>query len=143
MALALLGGAALVIRRAVVRIEGDSMAPVMCAGDLALTLPVRAATVAVGDVVVAAGPGGDEVVKRVAGLAGDWTDVMDGPLLVPADHVALRGDNPVRSTDSRHYGPVPLGALRARVVGVVGLPTSGLIAPSVRIFRRGTVQGRP
>ena len=36
--------------------------------------------------------------------------------VVPPDHVWLEGDNPPRSTDSRHYGPVPASSLRGRVV---------------------------
>ncbi len=35
---------------------------------------------------------------------------------VPPHHVWLEGDNPLHSTDSRHYGPIPESALRGRVV---------------------------
>ena len=35
---------------------------------------------------------------------------------VPAGHVFVLGDAASRSYDSRHFGPVPLGAIRGRVV---------------------------
>ncbi|SPO46104.1 related to IMP1 - protease, mitochondrial [Moesziomyces antarcticus] len=38
---------------------------------------------------------------------------------VPLGHVWLAGDNLANSTDSRHYGPVPLGMVRGKVVARV------------------------
>ena len=35
---------------------------------------------------------------------------------VPPNHVWVEGDNPLQSTDSRHYGPLPISALRGRIV---------------------------
>ena len=34
---------------------------------------------------------------------------------VPPGHVWLQGDNPLNSTDSRTYGPVPAALVRGRV----------------------------
>lgn len=39
-----------------------------------------------------------------------------GIIIVPPNNVWLEGDNPMHSTDSRHYGPVPESSLRGRVV---------------------------
>lgn len=39
-------------------------------------------------------------------------------ITVPTGHVWLAGDNLANSTDSRHYGPVPLGLVRSKVVAV-------------------------
>ena len=40
----------------------------------------------------------------------------DATMRVPPNHVWVEGDNPLESTDSRHYGPLPTSALRGRVV---------------------------
>lgn len=131
----LVGVGAAAVRGCLVRVAGASMAPALDAGDLAVVLPVRLGRLAVGDVVVLVDPAGREVVKRVAALAGEWSDVMDGPILVPSGHVAVRGDNRPASTDSRHYGPVALDAVRGRVWAAVGGA-----GPRVRFFRSRRVQ---
>lgn len=98
-----------------------------------------------GDVVVAVSPNDPlrTVCKRVLGMPGDTVlldprEGMDGtdaaaslhdPALatmirmqtartvtVPPGHVWLAGDNLANSTDSRHYGPVPLALVRGRVL---------------------------
>lgn len=40
-------------------------------------------------------------------------------ITVPVGHVWLAGDNVANSTDSRHYGPVPLGMVRGKVIARV------------------------
>jgi len=37
-------------------------------------------------------------------------------IIVPPNHVWLEGDNPLYSTDCRHYGPVNVSALRGRLI---------------------------
>jgi len=37
-------------------------------------------------------------------------------ITIPPGHVWVEGDNPLDSLDSRHYGPIPLSALRGRLV---------------------------
>ena len=41
---------------------------------------------------------------------------FEATMKVPPNHVWVEGDNPLESTDSRHYGPLPLSALRGRIV---------------------------
>lgn len=40
-------------------------------------------------------------------------------ITIPQGHVFLCGDNLANSTDSRHYGPVPLGLVRGKVIARV------------------------
>ena len=133
----MVGATLLVARASVVRVAGDSMVPTLHPGDAVVTIPRRwrRRPPAVGRVVVVVDPAGREVVKRVCAGAGDWTDVMDGPLLVPDGHVAVRGDAPGRSTDSRHYGPLPEASVRA--TAVVALSRH---RPHVRMIRTCEVQ---
>lgn len=58
---------------------------------------------------------GPVVVKRIAGVGGDRIVVADHEVTVPAGCVWIRGDHP-SSHDSDAYGPVPAGAVLARVL---------------------------
>lgn len=111
-------GLAAALRAGVVRVAGPSMEPTLKAGDLVVTWPARVGrrSLRPGDVVVVVDPAGRTVIKRVSAGPGGWADVMDGPVRVPPGHVAVAGDAPGASTDSRHYGPVPVAAVRARAV---------------------------
>lgn len=84
-----------------VRVSGPSMLPTLQPGETVLVDP-RAAPRA-GDLVLALHPHQDLlVIKRVS--------------RIDPHGVELLGDNPAQSTDSRHYGPLPLERLRGRVV---------------------------
>lgn len=41
---------------------------------------------------------------------------LDNFIQVPIGHVYLEGDNPYNSTDSRTYGPVPVGLIKGKVI---------------------------
>ena len=91
--------------RRLVRVEvsGHSMAPQLLPGDRVVAL--RGLPTRPGDVVAAVDPRGGSrlLVKRVAAVQ------PDGALV-------LVGDNPVASTDSRTFGPVPARLVTGRVV---------------------------
>jgi signal peptidase I len=97
-----------------VAVKGVSMAPTLLPGDHLLVRPAR--TLRRRDLVVVADPDaqGRWVVKRVAALPGE-TVVVDGRTLTAGDGIVLLGDNTERSTDSRHYGAVPMDAVHGRV----------------------------
>lgn len=85
-----------------VKVFGPSMQPGLEGGDRLVVW--RARSIRPGDIVAAYHPQqeGMVVVKRVA--------------LVGAEGAVLLGDNPDRSTDSRHYGPVPLDRVIGRAI---------------------------
>jgi signal peptidase I len=101
----------------VVTVEGDSMEPALRSGRLLPIVRVRSGEIRIGMVVVAEPPStpGLEVVKRVVAGPGDLAP--SGDVLGP-DQWFLMGDRPERSTDSRHFGPVPSSAIVARALGV-------------------------
>jgi signal peptidase I len=119
-------GAALLARWAlfVVRIDGVSMEPAFRSGDAVLALRASVgAAVKRGDVVVCRlpvelqGPTGF-LVKRVTATAGTR---VDGSEVVPDGQIFVQGDG-VRSYDSRAFGPLPLAAVRGRVIARLSLP---------------------
>ncbi|KAI8918501.1 peptidase S24/S26A/S26B/S26C, partial [Powellomyces hirtus] len=105
---------------------GPSMLPTFnIAGDFVVVehISQRYRKLQLGDVVVCTSPLNPQrqVCKRVLGLPGDRVYVdptIPGSKLVtiPQGHIWLQGDNYNNSTDSRKYGPVPMGLLRGRVL---------------------------
>jgi nickel-type superoxide dismutase maturation protease len=92
---------AVAVNRSLVEVRGPSMEPTLWPGDRLLTLPPVAALVRVGAVVVVGDPADPThaVIKRLHARTADgrWE---------------VRGDAPDRSTDSRHWGPLPQAAIR-------------------------------
>lgn len=85
-----------------IEVDGESMSPTLCAGDRLLVW--RTQQVRPGELVVVHDPRDGESlwVKRVRDVTDDGVDV--------------RGDDPDRSTDSRHVGPIPRRLVVGRVV---------------------------
>lgn len=90
----------------------------------------------VGDIIVAKHPWyySSGIGKRIIGMPGDYV-VLDPPsastanvtigptagkmVQVPEGHCWLAGDNLPWSRDSRSFGPVPLGLVQGKILGVV------------------------
>ena len=101
-----------------VEIEGGSMAPALAPGDWVLV--VTPARYERGEVVVVEHPGrhGYEMVKRLVGVPGD---VVAGRTLGD-DEFWVEGDCAPASTDSRQFGPVRAGQLKAKALLVYWPP---------------------
>ncbi|KAJ1996799.1 hypothetical protein H4R26_006059, partial [Coemansia thaxteri] len=104
---------------------GPSMLPTLnMNGDVLLIerLPGWRSRLRVGDMVAFTTPHnpGRRAVKRLLAVGGDTVcvdptkDVLSF-VQVPRGHVWLQGDNYTNSTDSRVYGPIPLGLLHGRI----------------------------
>lgn len=103
-------------------VRGSSMDPTLEDGDRVIVdlMTLRRRTPRVGEIVVFAGPGDDDLVKRVAREPYPGAPSFPTPILVPASPLeptyVLLGDNPPESSDSRNFGRVPRHRLRGRVV---------------------------
>ncbi|MDQ3709590.1 MAG: S26 family signal peptidase [Actinomycetota bacterium] len=97
-----------------VAVEGLSMAPALLPGDRLLVRPARRPRR--GDLVVIRDPSEPNrwVIKRVAASPGEQV-VAAGRALSAGAGLVVLGDNGAHSTDSRHYGAVPLRAVHGRV----------------------------
>jgi signal peptidase I len=117
----------------VVRVVGVSMLPALRPGERVLSVrrpygrPVRRGDLvvhrlpALAAAVAGLPPGVPPsalplLVKRVVALAGE---AIPGGGVVPPGCVFVVGDHP-ESTDSRHYGPIPLTGVVGRVVALLG-----------------------
>ena len=115
--------AAVLLRRryVVVTVCGPSMEPTLHSGDRVLVRRTSLRSVRTGQIVVFGKPsarGTQWVIKRAAAVPGerlpDPLAARLGPV-VPAGSLAVLGDNPARSADSRHHGYVD----GAELLGVV------------------------
>jgi nickel-type superoxide dismutase maturation protease len=107
-------------------VSGDSMRPTLEPGDRLIVLRIaHRQRLRVGDLVTVSDPRPGEqrsLVKRIVELSGGSAEV--------------RGDNPLSSTDSREFGPVPLAEVTGRVLyrygpasraGVIRQPRSAAV----------------
>lgn len=100
--------------------QGPSMEPTIISNDIVLTehISVMLKKIKKGDIIVSKSPSNPKqyICKRVLAMPGD--KVRKGFLasVVPQGHVWLEGDNKSNSTDSRDYGPVPIGLIRSKAV---------------------------
>ena len=107
----------------VVRIDGASMEPTFRSGDAVLAVQTSVdPRIRHGDVVVCRLPGQLQgptglLVKRVTGLAGDE---VEGVGVLAPGQVFVCGDGSL-SFDSRSFGPLPVSAVRGRVVAQLSL----------------------
>jgi signal peptidase I len=108
----------------VATVRGHSMNPTLLDGQRVIA--VRRARYRTGEVIVFWTPSGsgvpgdpDHRVKRVVAVGGEPRPEMFAgsalPAVIPADQLAVAGDNTARSEDSRHLGYVPLTAVLGRV----------------------------
>jgi nickel-type superoxide dismutase maturation protease len=97
-------GVVLGVNRSLVEVRGRSMEPTLRAGDRLLTVPARRAWLRPGRVVVVGDPSDADhlAIKRIASVG--------------RGRVAVLGDHPEASTDSRTWGPLPVAAVRRIVV---------------------------
>lgn len=92
------------LRWSIVEVAGRSMLPTLRPGDRLVTTPAIRRLLRSGTLVVVEDPrqAGHLVVKRLARTTGDRAVVI--------------GDSETDSTDSRHWGPVPIGTIHRIVL---------------------------
>lgn len=84
--------------------------------------------------------------KRVVGIEGDVVcvdpsrendpDAVDW-VKIPPGYLWVAGDNTSHSTDSRTYGPLPLGLVQGKVVARVRMPSKRHLAAALTIHPLG------
>ncbi|KAF3789782.1 Mitochondrial inner membrane protease subunit 2 [Nymphaea thermarum] len=64
------------------------------------------------------------LIKRIIALPGDWIRIPETYEIVkvPEGHCWVEGDNYNSSTDSRSFGPIPLGLVKGRATHVIWPP---------------------
>jgi signal peptidase I len=105
-----------------IEVEGDSMLPGLRSGDIVwCEARPDLRSLRVGEIIVFSGrvsPTRDRTdhsadwgIKRISALC-----PLDGQSDRAHGSCEVRGDNPDHSADSRHFGPIPLEDVRARVI---------------------------
>lgn len=72
-----------------------------------------------GDFVSVMSPAREDGDLEKEGGEGDWANVKERVVQVPEGHCWIAGDNLEWSRDSRLFGPLPLGLVKAKVLAVV------------------------
>jgi len=80
-----------------------------------------------GDVVALKSPSDSKlIVKRIVALEGDTVKTLppypDTEVTVPEGHAWVEGDEPFKSEDSNHFGPIPLGLIDSKLTYVIWPP---------------------
>ncbi|KAH0998856.1 hypothetical protein HUJ04_013539 [Dendroctonus ponderosae] len=109
--------------------SGPSMEPTIYSNDILFTehLSALTQTIRKGDIIIAKCPTNhkQQICKRVVALQGEKVKTGFASYeIVPIGHIWIQGDNVSNSTDSRSYGPVPLGLVRSKAVCKVWPPSS-------------------
>jgi len=115
----------------VARVDGGSMRPVLNPGvqptpDYVVLRRLNGNFDGIlrGDIVTSINPHNtrDIYIKRVVGLPGDVVETIRYKrkvLRVPEGHCWIEGDNHKLSIDSNDFGPIPLGLIQSKALGVV------------------------
>ncbi|XP_031496425.1 uncharacterized protein LOC116261736 isoform X2 [Nymphaea colorata] len=122
----------------IVTVHGHSMKPTLNPGSKAFPISISGDLVLVeklclnkykfshGDVVVCGNPNNHKqsLIKRIIALPGDWIRIPETYKIVkvPEGHCWVEGDNYNSSTDSRSFGPIPLGLVKGRATHVIWPP---------------------
>ncbi len=72
-----------------------------------------------GDFVSVITPGRTNDDFHAVDVEGKWASVREQVIRVPEGHCWVAGDNLEWSRDSRHFGPLPLGLVKSKVLAVV------------------------
>ncbi|XP_053948053.1 mitochondrial inner membrane protease subunit 1 [Anastrepha obliqua] len=121
--------------------NGPSMEPTLYTKNILLTerISTRFHNPARGDIIIAVSPTDPKqfICKRIVGIPGDRIVLKNNKIAtgvgavetskkqkvmdfseeyVPRGYIWIEGDNSENSSDSRYYGPIPLGLVKSRVI---------------------------